>query len=119
LGLDVPFGVWCCLGTLVGITDAVASQEKARKCLVDYDSFYQLVFNEVLHRHRLDLDIAWSHKDLSFDAALKKVGEKLVQKDMIVSLPFSRSRSTFIKQVALSNVSNSSKIELERYDQLY
>ncbi len=119
LGLDVPFGVWCCLGTLVGITDAVYHQEKARKVLVDYDSFYQLVFNEVLHRHGLRQDSAWSHKDPNFDNALRRVGEKLVQKDLIVSLPFNRSRSTFVKQAIMANMANSSKIERERYDQLY
>jgi hypothetical protein len=113
LGLDTPFGVWCCLGTLVGITDALHYQEKARDCLVDYSAFHNLVLNEVCHRHRLNPNVEWSHKDPNFDLALKKMGEKLVQNSVIVSLPFSRGRSSFIKQAILANMTNSSRLEKE------
>lgn len=113
LGFDVPFGFWCCLGTLIGITDALHSQNLARKVLVDHDAFETLVFNEVLHRRGLNPQCAWSHLDEAFDAAIKTVGLRLLQKDIIVSLPFNRQRSAFVKQAILANVASSSIIERE------
>jgi hypothetical protein len=89
------------------------SQNLARKVLVDHDAFETLVFNEVLHRRRLNPYGAWAHKDEAFDAAIKAVGTSLVQKDIIVSLPFNRQRSAFVKQAILANVASSSIIERE------
>lgn len=113
LGFDVPFGVWCCLGTLLGVTDALHSPSLARKVLVDHDAFTALVYNEVLHKRLLNPSIAWSHKDERLDKAIQAVGKNLVQSDVIVSLPFNRQRSSFVKQAILANIAGSSKIERE------
>lgn len=113
LGFDVPFGVWCCLGTIVGITDALFSQDKARKVLVDHDTFETQVFNEMIYQRGLNPYAAWAHKDEAFDAVIKAVSGSLVKRDILVSLPFNRQRSSFIKQAILANFTNTFKVERE------
>lgn len=113
LGFDVPFGVWCCLGTIVGINDALFSQDKARSVLVDHDAFEVQVFNETIYQRGLNPYSAWAHKDEAFDAVIKAVSGSLVKRDILVSLPFNRQRSSFIKQAILANLTNTIKIERE------
>ncbi len=113
LGLDVPFGVWCCLGTLIGMNDARFSQEKALKCLTDYAEFHTLVYSDTCERYALDPKTQWVQSDSHFGDVLKKVGAKLIENGTLVSLPFSRQRSCFIKQAIVNGMTSSSKIERE------